>query len=138
MPPPPLAKNPSSSRHWTPRPTSNKHHTHLNIRHLLGHTAHTTCHIRHQTLYTILHHTCVHLIYVYMYINIFMIQKLLLFLSLILFLLTLQYTVWPGWGATYTSGLESTRGHHALKCHKYNLPLTPPPKKNGGSTGTVA
>ena len=28
------------------------------------------------------------------------------FLSLILFLLTLQYTVWPGWGATYTSGLE--------------------------------
>ena len=57
-----------------------------------------------------------------------MIQKLLLFLSLILFLLTLQYTVWPGLGAIYRSGLESTMGHHALK-HKYHLPLTPPPPK---------
>ena len=55
-----------------------------------------------------------------------MILKLLLFLSLILFLLTLQYTVWPGWGATYTSGLESTWGRHALK-HKNHLPSTPPP-----------
>ena len=36
-------------------------------------------------------------------------------------------TVWPGWGATYTSGLELTRGHYALK-QKYNLPLTPPPQ----------
>ena len=51
------------------------------------------------------------------------------FLSVILFLLTLQYMVWPGWGATYTSGLESTRGYHALK-HKYHLPLTPPPPIN--------
>ena len=55
-----------------------------------------------------------------------MMLKLILLLGLILFLLTLQYTVWPGWGATYTSGVESTRGHHALK-HKYHLPLTPPP-----------
>ena len=47
-------------------------------------------------------------------------------MSLILFLLTLQYTVWPRWGATYTSGLESTKGHHALK-QKYHLLLTPPP-----------
>ena len=70
-------------------------------------------------------HMCVHLIYVY----IFMIQKLLLFLSVILFLPTLQYTVWPGSGATYTSGLETIRGHHALK-HKYHLPLTPPPPLN--------
>ena len=38
-----------------------------------------------------------------------------LFLSLISFLLTLQYTVWPGWGNTYTSGLQSTKGHYALK-----------------------
>ena len=43
------------------------------------------------------------------------------FLEPDLFLLTLQYMVWPGWGATYTSGLELTRGHHALK-QKY-----PPP-----------
>ena len=49
-----------------------------------------------------------------------------LFLSLILFLLTLHYTVWPGRGATYTSGLESTSRHHALT-QKYHLPLTPPP-----------
>ena len=55
-----------------------------------------------------------------------MMLKLILLLGLILFLLTLQYTVSPGWGATYTSGVESTRGHHALK-HKYHLPLTPPP-----------
>ena len=48
--PPPLRKNPRSSfKHWTPRPTSNKHQTHLNIIHPLGYTAHTTCHIRHQT-----------------------------------------------------------------------------------------
>ena len=37
-----------------------------------------------------------------------------LFLSLILFLPSLQYTVWPGWGATYISGLESTKGHRTL------------------------
>ena len=44
---------------------------------------------------------------------------------MILFLLALQYTVWRGWGATYTSGLESTKGHHTLK-QKYHLPLNPP------------
>ena len=45
---------------------------------------------------------------------------------MILFLLTLQYMVWPGWAATYTSGLESTTGHHALE-PKYHLLFPPPP-----------
>ena len=48
-----------------------------------------------------------------------------LLLSLILFLLASEYTVWAEWGDTYSSGLELTRGHHALK-QKYHLPLTPP------------
>ena len=38
-----------------------------------------------------------------------------------------ELDVKPGWGATDTSGLKSTRGHYALK-QKYHLPLTPPHK----------
>ena len=56
-----------------------------------------------------------------------------LFLSLIFFSgakyvchLTFYYTVWPEWGATYASGLESTRVQYALE-QRYNLPLDPPP-----------